>query len=59
VTQPRRTEWNPEELLEDFEVLGFQAPFVVVIRKSDRQKGSLEFEHRPRRYFHFQRHEGD
>jgi hypothetical protein len=51
-----RTEWNTTELQEDFEVLGFQAPYVVVVRKSDGQKGSLEFEHRPRRYFNFEPH---
>lgn len=46
--------WNTEELQRDFEVLGFQAPYVVVIRKSDGVKGSLEFIHRPRVYFSFQ-----
>ena len=48
-----RTEWDTKELQEDFEVLGFSAPFVVVIRKSDRVKGSLEFTHMPRKYFNF------
>jgi hypothetical protein len=40
-------------LQEEFEVLGFVAPFVVVRRKSDGQKGSLMFQHRPRFYFSF------
>ena len=46
--------WNTEELSRDFEVIGFMAPFVVVRRKSDGQKGSLEFRHSPRFYFNFQ-----
>lgn len=45
--------WDTEELRAEFEVLGFMAPFVVVKRKSDNQKGSLEFQHHPRFYFSF------
>lgn len=45
--------WNTDELQRDFEVIGFAAPFVVVKRKSDGQKGSLEFVHHPRVYFNF------
>lgn len=45
--------WNTQELTEDFEVVGFMAPLVVVRRKSDGVKGSLEFQHRPRYYFSF------
>lgn len=40
-------------LQEHFEVLGFGAPFVVVRRKSDGVKGSLEFQHSPRFYYDF------
>lgn len=40
-----------DELREQYEVLGFQAPFVVVRRKADGQVGSLQFTHSPRRYF--------
>jgi hypothetical protein len=29
------------------------APFVVVRRKADGRKGSLEFQHHPRFYFNF------
>lgn len=47
-TGPR---WNPEALQRDFEVLGFQAPFVIVRRRSDGAMGSLEFTHSPRIYF--------
>jgi hypothetical protein len=32
---------------------GFMAPFVIVTRKSDGAKGSLEFTHNPRFYFNF------
>lgn len=35
--------WTTDEMLRDFEVLGFMAPFVVVRRRSDGVKGSLEF----------------
>jgi hypothetical protein len=45
--------WSTQELGRDFEVIGFEAPFVVVTRKSDGQKGSLEFTHTPRYYFNF------
>ena len=45
--------WDTEQLTQDFEVIGFLAPFVVVRRKADGVKGSLEFQHRPRLYFNF------
>ena len=45
--------WTTEELSRDFEVLGFLAPFVVVKRRSDGAKGSLEFTHSPRFYFNW------
>ena len=49
--------WSTAELSGDFEVLGFMAPLVVVRRKSDGRKGSLEFQHGPPRfYFNFQSH---
>jgi hypothetical protein len=43
--------WDTEALTRDFEVIGFAAPFVVVKRRSDGVRGSLEFTHRPRVYF--------
>jgi len=46
-----------EEMRELYEVVGFQAPFVVVRRKSDGQLGSLQFTHQPRRYFGWMPHE--
>jgi hypothetical protein len=48
--------WSTDELSEDFEVIGFSAPLVVVRRRSDGRKGSLEFQHNPRLYFDFQPH---
>jgi hypothetical protein len=47
--------WDTTELSKDFEVLGFQAPFVVVIKKSTGEKGSLEFQHMPRFYYSFRK----
>ena len=49
--------WNTEELGRDFEVTGFLAPFVVVRRKSNGKKGSLEYQHQPRFYFGFSPHD--
>jgi hypothetical protein len=45
--------WDTAQLAEEFEVLGFMAPYIVVRRKSDGRKGSLEFQHVPRFYFNF------
>ena len=45
--------WDTDQLRAEFEVLGFLAPFVVVRRKSDNVKGSMEFTHNPRWYFNF------
>ena len=46
--------WDTEALQRDFKVVGFQAPYVVVQRRSDGVKGSLQFNHNPRIYFGFQ-----
>jgi hypothetical protein len=48
--------WDTDQLREDFEVVGFMAPLVVVRRKSDGVKGSLEFQASPRFYFSFHPH---
>jgi hypothetical protein len=48
--------WDTSQLSEDFEVLGFMAPVVVVRRRSDGQKGSLYFQHSPRFCFGFEPH---
>jgi hypothetical protein len=45
--------WNTEEMSEDFEAIGFMAPYVVVRRLADGKKGSLEFQHDPRFFFNF------
>jgi hypothetical protein len=45
--------WDTKQLADEFEVIGFLAPFVVVRRKADGVKGSLEFLHNPRHYFSF------
>jgi len=45
--------WDTDELTRDFTVDGFMAPFVVVIRKSDGVKGTLQFQHDPRFYYGF------
>ena len=46
--------WDTSELQQDFDVLGFLAPYVVVARKDSGQKGSLMFQGSPRFYFSFQ-----
>ena len=42
--------WNTQELSRDFIVHDFKAPFVVVTRKSDGKKGSMEFTPLPSSY---------
>lgn len=48
--------WDTNQLAADFQVIGFMAPLVVVRRRSDGVKGSLEFQHSPRFYFNWQPH---
>lgn len=45
--------WDSDQMRDEFEVIGFMAPFVAVRRKSDGKTGSLEFTHSPRFYFNF------
>lgn len=45
--------WNTTELQQDYSVVGFMAPYVVVQRKSDGVRGSLLFQHSPRLYYGF------
>lgn len=47
--------WDTTELQQEFEVLGFLAPFVIVRRRTDGVKGSLLFQSSPRFYFEFDR----
>jgi len=53
VLQNKEPCWDTEKLKREFTVLGFLAPFVAVVRKSDGVKGCLEFTHSPRYYFNF------
>jgi hypothetical protein len=46
--------WDTKQLQEDFEVKGFLAPFVIVERKRDNQRGVMMFQQSPRFYFDFQ-----
>ncbi len=46
--------WDTQQLGQDFTVEGFMAPYVVVRRKLDGQRGSLMFQHNPRFYFGFE-----
>ena len=48
--------WDTDQLVEDFEAIGFMAPIIVVRRRADGVKGSLEFQHSPRLYFNWQPH---
>jgi len=41
------------EMTDAFTVHSFAAPFVIVTRKSDGVRGTLEFTHSPRFYFNF------
>lgn len=50
--------WDTHQLAEEFDVIGFLAPLVVVRRKVDGIKGSLEFQHQPRFYFNFRADKG-
>ena len=45
--------WSTSELQEEFEALGFMAPFIIVRRRSDQLRGSLMFQGSPRFYFDF------
>jgi hypothetical protein len=45
--------WDTHQLTNDFDVLGFASPLVVVQRKADGVRGSLFFQHSPRYYYGF------
>lgn len=49
--------WNTQELQNDFEVLGFMAPFVIVRNRNSltNEKGTLMFQHSPRFYFNYRK----
>ena len=46
--------WDTTELQQDFKVLAFMAPFIIVKEKLSGNKGSLLFQHDPRLYYHFE-----
>lgn len=48
--------WDTAQMTEEFQAIGFMAPLIVVRRRSDGVKGSLEFQHSPRLYFNWQPH---
>jgi len=50
--------WDTDQLREEFEAIGFMAPYIVVRRLADGVKGSLEFQNNPRFYFNWQPHNG-
>lgn len=37
----------------EYEVLGFAMGFCIVRRRSDGLRGTLDFDHHPRRYYNF------
>ncbi len=43
--------WDTAQLQEDFNVEGFLAPYVVVVRKRDNVRGTMMFRHNPRIYW--------
>lgn len=45
--------WDTQQLQKVFEVEGFMAPFCIVRRKADGQRGTVMFRHSPRFYFAF------
>lgn len=45
--------WDTKEMTSEFAVQSFAAPFVVVTRRSDSQRGTLMFSHSPRFYHSF------
>lgn len=46
--------WDATQLAADFAVVGYMAPYVVVRRRADGVRGSLEFQHEPRFHFNWQ-----
>jgi hypothetical protein len=46
--------WDPWELTQEFSVLSFSTPYVIVCRRSDGALGSFEFQADPRFYFNFE-----
>lgn len=51
--KPEGQTWDTSQLQSDFEVQGFSMGYVVVKRRSDGKRGTLEFKHSPRVYYNF------
>ena len=49
--------WTLSELRDEFDIKGFMAPFVIVVRRADGKVGSVEFQHAPRFYFNWREDE--
>ena len=47
------TVWDTTQLMAEFEVINFLAPYCIVKRKMDGVEGTLTFQHSPRYYFTF------
>jgi hypothetical protein len=45
--------WNEQELAAEFDVLAIDGPTVQVVRKVDRQAGTVGYIEKPRVYFAF------
>lgn len=43
--------WTTSEMQEEFDALGFMAPFIIVRKRNTGERGSLMFTHSPRYYF--------
>ncbi len=43
--------WTTEEVTQEFEILGFLAPFCTAKKRDTGEKGTLTFIHRPRIYY--------
>lgn len=46
--------WTRDELREEYEIISFLAPYVLVRERATGKKGTMEFTHMPRFYFSFQ-----
>ena len=45
--------WTHQEMAQEFDIVLWICPLVIVIRRSDGIKGSLLYQHQPRFYFRF------
>ena len=45
--------WSTDQMTEEFQALGFLAPYIHVMRRSDKVEGTMMFQHNPRFYFSF------